>query len=148
MVFVYIFSIVIFYRYIKYFLNSNVSGKFLFNAGFDPRKKLLCFITAALYALYIALFYLLKFNAIGLSYADMLLPLTWVLLCFLPDKIYENGLKTSFEFISWKDICSQNKLKENLLVLNITKNGNPKKKQLRLKSTKDCDYLIEHFLSE
>ena len=43
-------------------------------------------------------FYKLELYNIGYSHIDLLIIFAWILLTFLPDKIYKNGIKTSFFF--------------------------------------------------
>lgn len=135
------FSIVVLYRYIRYFSGSSSRGKLLFNAYLSPIKIIFCLLDFLLYIFYVV--YLLKFCNVGFSFIDILLPFTWVLLTFLPDQIYENGIKTPYEFTPWHEITILKRPKENILILRINKNGIHQKKYLYLKDSHDCDYCIQ-----
>ena len=138
---IYFFSIVVLYRYIRYFLRSSSRGKLLFNACFSPTKIIACQLNFLLYIFYVV--YLLKFCNVGFSFIDIFLPFTWVLLTFLPDQIYENGIKTPYEFVPWHEITILKRPKENILILRITKNGIHRKIYLYLKNSLDCDSCIQ-----
>ena len=128
---IHFFSIVVLYRYIRYFSGSSSRGKLLFNACFSPTKIIACQLNILLYIFYVV--YLLKFCNVGFSFIDIFLPFTWVLLTFLPDQIYENGIKTPYEFVPWHEITILKRPKENILILRITKNGIHRKIYLNLK---------------
>ena len=140
---IYFFSIVVLYRYIRYFLRSSSRGKLLFNAYFSPTKIFVCLLNFLLYIFYVVAFYLLKFCNVGFSFIDIFLPFTWVLLTFLPDQIYENGIKTPYEFMPWHEITILKRPKENILILCITQNGIQRKIYLYLKNSLDCDSCIQ-----
>ena len=148
MLFIYVFSIVVFYRYIKYFLNSRTYGKFLFKVNFDRNKRVICSITTVLYVIYIVMFCSLKFTEAGFSYVDAVLLLTWVLFTYLPDKIYENGIKTSFEFIPWHEVTLKNKISKNKLLLDISQKDLHRKKYLVVNDEQHYNRLINDFLTK
>ena len=107
----------------------------------SPTKIIACQLNFLLYIFYVV--YLLKFCNVGFSFIDIFLPFTWVLLTFLPDQIYENGIKTPYEFVPWHEITILKRPKENILILRITKNGIHRKIYLYLKNSLDCDSCIQ-----
>lgn len=128
-IYIYLFSIIILYRYIQYFKKTKNEGSILSFAYFIPSKIILSILCSILYIVFFISFYKLELYNIGYSHIDLLIIFAWILLTFLPDKIYKNGIKTSFFFVDWENISDIRKIKNNVFEISI-KSKTMKKKVL------------------
>ena len=127
------FSIIVFYRYFKYFCPNRKTGNFLFCSIYSEKDKLLFLFSVVLYIGLIILFYKYGlFDSVFLR-IDIILIFTWIIQLFLPSKIYDYGIKTPYYFVSWNEISSIDLINKNHVILYFEQRNISKKLTLHMK---------------
>lgn len=127
------FSIIVFYRYFKYLSSTKQSGNFIFFSALDKKTKLLGILSLCLYFISILLYYKFKLFNFLFSYIDIALIFTWIIQIFLPCKIYENGIKTPYRYIPWRNVILIESCDNQHITLHLKQNTLQNKVNLCLK---------------
>lgn len=120
MPFILVMSVYFLVRFVMYLLPSKSKGTFLFKAQWHFKKPWLIVPTVVLVVVYTGFGLCFSADKIAdsgleriLQWCLLCLPILWVVLMFLPEKIYTNGVSDITHFDMWREIARVEPIGEN-----------------------------------